>query len=137
MLTIVISIIFVGAFAVLLLEEGIPDAQITNFSDAVWWSISTVTTVGYGDMVPNGIAGRIIGMVLMVVGIGIMAGFISQVSATLVESRIKHDTEKRDLRTSITGEIKSRIDKIDNLSESEVALLMQMIQTLRLKREEQ
>ena len=133
MFGITISIIFIGAFAVLLLEAGTPNAQITNFSDAIWWTISTVTTVGYGDIVPNSIAGRIMGMVLMVVGIGVMAGFISQVSATLVESRIKHNTEKDDFRTSIVKEIKDRIDKIDKLSESEVSLLMQMIQTLRLK----
>ena len=133
MLGITISIIFIGAFAVLLLEAGTPNAQITNFSDAVWWSISTVTTVGYGDIVPNGIAGRIMGMVLMVIGIGVMAAFISQVSATLVESRMKRNTEKDDLRTSIVSEIKSQIDNIEKLSESEISLLMQMIQTLRLK----
>ena len=135
MLGITVSIIFIGAFAVLALEGGTESAQITNFSDAVWWCISTVTTVGYGDIVPNSIAGRIMGMVLMVVGIGVMAGFISQVSATLVESRMKRDTEKDDFKTTIITEIKGRIDKIDELSESEVSLLMQMIQTLRLKGE--
>jgi voltage-gated potassium channel len=133
MFGITISIIFIGALAVLLLENATPNAHITNFSDAVWWSISTVTTVGYGDIVPSSIAGRIMGMVLMVVGIGVMAGFISQVSATLVESRMKRTTEKDDLRTSIVKEIKSRIDNIDKLSESEVVLLTQMIKTLRLK----
>ena len=133
MLGITVSIIFIGAFAVLLLEGGIHNAQITNFSDAIWWTISTVTTVGYGDIVPYSIAGRIMGMVLMVVGIGVMAAFISQVSATLVESRIKRNTEKDDFRTTVITEIKSRIDNIDKLSESEVSLLMQMIQTLRLK----
>jgi voltage-gated potassium channel len=130
---ITISIIFIGAFAVLLLEGGSSSSQITNFSDAIWWTISTVTTVGYGDIVPYSVAGRIMGMVLMVVGIGIMASLISQVSASLVESRIKQKSEKNDLRTSIVTEIKSRIDKIDNLSESEVNLLLQMIQSLRFK----
>lgn len=133
MLGITVGIIFIGAFAVLVLEGETPNAQITNFSDAIWWSISTVTTVGYGDIVPNGIAGRIMGMFLMVIGIGVMAAFISQVSATLVESRIKRDTEKDNLRTSIITEIKGRIDNIDKLSDSEVSLLMQMIQALRIK----
>ena len=57
MLGITTSIIFLGAFAVMLLEGGTENAQITNFSDSVWWSISTVTTVGYGDIIPYSIAG--------------------------------------------------------------------------------
>ncbi len=130
---IIAGIIFIGAFAVLALEGWTENAQITNFSDAVWWCISTVTTVGYGDIVPNSVAGRIMGMVLMVVGIGVMAGFISQVSATLVESRMRRGAENDDFRTSVITEIKSRIDKIDKLSDGEVSLLVQMIQTLRLK----
>jgi len=127
------SIIFIGAFAALILDSGTENAQITNFSDAIWWSISTVTTVGYGDIVPHSIAGRIMGMGLMVVGIGVMAAFISQVSATIVESRMKRNSEKDDFRTAVISEIKSSLDNIDKLSESEVSLLMKMIQTLRLK----
>ena len=133
LLGITVSIVFIGAFAALVLDSGTEAAQITNFSDAVWWSLSTVTTVGYGDIVPSSIAARIMGMGLMVVGIGVMAAFISQVSATLVESRIKRNSEKNDFRSAIISEIKSRIDTIDSLTEDEVSLLMQTIQTLRLK----
>jgi len=133
MLAIMAGTIFIAAFAVLVLETGTPSAQITNFSDAIWWSISTVTTVGYGDIVPNSSAGRIIGMILMLFGIGVMASLISQVSATLVESRIKKDASKKDdLRTNMIAEIKNRIDNIDLLTESEMSLLIQMIQTLKV-----
>ena len=126
-----IGIIFVGAFAALVLESGNPNAQIDTFSDALWWSISTVTTVGYGDIVPNSIAGRIMGMALMVVGIGTMAAFISQISASLVESRIKRRDEGESLRGTMIAEIKSKLDHIDKLSSSEVSLLVQMIESLR------
>ena len=76
------------------------------------------------------------GMVLMVIGIGVMAAFISQVSATLVESRIKRNSTNDDFKTAIISEIKSRLDKIDELTESEVSLLLQTIQTLRLRGED-
>jgi voltage-gated potassium channel len=132
LLSITISIIFIGALVVLVLESGTPGAQITNFSDAVWWCISTVTTVGYGDIVPESLAGRIIGMVLMVVGIGVMAAFIAQVSATLVESRIKKRVEG-DLKATVITEIKNRLDNIEKMSDTEVSLMVQMIQSLRLK----
>lgn len=133
LLVITVSIIFIGAFAALVLDSGTENAEITNFSDAIWWSISTVTTVGYGDIVPASIAARIMGMLLMVVGIGVMAAFISQVSATLVESRMNRGAEKSDFRTAIVTEIKSRIDNIDEMSESELSLLIQTIQSLRMK----
>ena len=130
---ITIGVIFLGAFAVLVLETGTDEARITNFADAVWWSISTITTVGYGDIVPHSIPGRIMGMVLMVVGIGVMAGLISQVSATLVEKRLKKESEKDGFRKSMISEIKDRIDRIDELSDYDVTLLTDMIRTLRMK----
>ena len=130
------GVIFLGAFAVLVLETGSDEARITNFADAVWWSISTITTVGYGDIVPHSIPGRIMGMVLMVVGIGVMAALISQVSAALVEKRLKKEPEKDDLRTSMISQIKDKLDKIDELSDSEVTLLTDMIRTLRIPREQ-
>jgi len=133
LLGITVGIVFIGAFAALVLDSGVEQAQITTFSDAVWWSLSTVTTVGYGDIVPNSVAARVVGMGLMVVGIGVMAAFISQVSATLVESRIKRSSEQHDFRETIMSEIKARIDNIDELSENDLALLMQMIQALRVK----
>jgi voltage-gated potassium channel len=137
LLGITVGIIFIGAFAALVLDSGVENAKITNFSDAVWWSISTVTTVGYGDIVPSSLAALIMGMLLMVIGIGVMTAFISQVSATLVESRMKQitKTEKDDFKTSVISEIKRGIDNIDKLSESEVSLLMQMIKTLKARGE--
>ncbi|MFC1920436.1 ion transporter [Chloroflexota bacterium] len=128
------SIIFIGAFAVMLLEANTAEAQITNFSDAVWWSISTVTTVGYGDIVPHSIAGRIMGMLLMIIGIGVMATAISQVSATLVESRLEKSNSGNSLETDVVKKVKESIDRIDTLTENELTLLMQMIQSLRLSK---
>ncbi len=133
MLGIAAAIIFIGAFAVMTLESGTEAAQITSFSDAVWWSISTITTVGYGDIVPHTIAGRIIGMALMVVGIGIMAALISEVSAAMVTSRLRRAESRNSLRERLTAEIKGHIDNIDKLSEADVALLMKMIGTLRAR----
>lgn len=130
MFAVTFSLVFIGAFAVFLLESDKAGAQITSFFDAVWWSLSTVTTVAYGDIVPNTTAGRIIGMVLMIVGVGVMAGLISQVSATLVESRISRKNKGSDLKTKIVEELKNKLDKIEDLSEANVALMVKMINTL-------
>lgn len=133
LLGVTVSIVVIGAFAALILDSGTEAAQITNFSDAVWWSLSTVTTVGYGDIVPSSVGARIMGMGLMVVGIGVMAAFISQVSATLVESRMKRSSRQDDLKATIISEIKAKIDNIDELSENDLSVLIQMIRALGLK----
>lgn len=49
--------------------ETIVDSGIDGFNNAVWWAIVTVTTVGYGDVVPTTTAGRIIAGALMLVGV--------------------------------------------------------------------
>ncbi|HET7515584.1 MAG TPA: potassium channel family protein [Gaiella sp.] len=49
--------------------ETIVDSGIDGFNNALWWAIVTVTTVGYGDVVPTTTAGRIIAGALMLVGV--------------------------------------------------------------------
>ncbi|MDJ0677850.1 MAG: ion channel [Calothrix sp. MO_167.B42] len=55
--------------------------------DAIWWSIVTLTTVGYGDIAPVTIFGRFIATVDMFLGIGILATFTAQIASILVEKK--------------------------------------------------
>lgn len=68
--------------AILLVEKG-DQANIRTAEDAVWWSISTITTVGYGDRFPTTTEGRVIAMVLMLSGVGLF-GMLSGVVASLL-----------------------------------------------------
>ena len=54
--------------------------------DGLWWSASTITTVGYGDITPHTVAGRIIGILTMVVGISTFAIVTAKVAEFLVRS---------------------------------------------------
>jgi voltage-gated potassium channel Kch len=63
------------------------DPGINTFGDALWWAVATVTTVGYGDVVPTNTPGRIVGAALMLVGIGIIPTLTSAVVSSLVARR--------------------------------------------------
>lgn len=73
-----------GALAVLDAEQHVPDANITTFGDALWWSATTVTTVGYGDHFPVTTTGRLVAVALMLVGIACIGAITAGVAAWLV-----------------------------------------------------
>jgi voltage-gated potassium channel len=73
-----------GAVAVLDAEQDAAGANITTFGDALWWSATTVTTVGYGDHFPVTTTGRFVAVALMVVGIACIGAITAGVAAWLV-----------------------------------------------------
>lgn len=64
---------FTSGVAVLDAETSASGAHITNFSDALWWSLATITTVGYGDLYPITFEGKLVAAVLMLLGIGLFS----------------------------------------------------------------
>jgi voltage-gated potassium channel len=64
---------FTGAIAVLDAESSNPNALITNLREALWWSLSTITTVGYGDKYPTTLEGELVAAVLMITGIALFS----------------------------------------------------------------
>lgn len=60
-----------------------------SLGDAFWWSIVTLATVGYGDISPVTLGGRIIAIVIMFFGIGILATFSATIASVLVDKKIR------------------------------------------------
>jgi len=83
--TVLVLCVFViqyGAIFELVTNRTSPDANITTASDAVWYVIVTITTVGYGDKYPVTNPGRIVGVLIMVVGVGlfgVLTGFLANI----------------------------------------------------------
>ncbi len=130
------GLVIAAAFAVLAIEFRFEASPIKTVSDALWWSLATVTTVGYGDIVPATALGRIIGMFLMVVGIGVMAALISQVSAALVESRLQKVRRVRRSRSTIEASniagLQEAVVRVGELTDAELAgLLHELIEAHR------
>ena len=80
-----------GSLAMLYIEEDAPGANITTASDALWFTIETISTVGYGDFYPVTNAGRLAGSVIIVVGVGIFGTFTGYLANLFLGPR-KDDT---------------------------------------------
>jgi len=85
-LTILLTLIVLTVSSVLVLqfENKSPDANIHTGGDALWYSIVTITTVGYGDFYPVTAAGRITAMFIMFMGVGIIGALASILASLLV-----------------------------------------------------
>ena len=83
-----------GALAVLDAERSAAGANIATIGDALWWGCATVTTVGYGDRFPVSGEGRVIGVILMVVGIGVVGSVIASVTSWIL-GRVEADRSER------------------------------------------
>ena len=85
-LTILLTVLVLTVASVLVVqfESQSPDANITTGGDALWYSIVTITTVGYGDFYPVTPAGRITAMFIMFMGVGIIGALASILASLLV-----------------------------------------------------
>jgi hypothetical protein len=88
----------------------------------IWWALQTVTTVGYGDVVPTTLAGRTIGGLVMVIGIAFISFVTAGVTSALVQRSAKADSEadrvhREEIAERIVGELtelEKRLEAIDS-----------------------
>ena len=81
-----------GGIALLLAEGGRADSTVHSWGDALWWSLTTVTTTGYGDHVPVTTSGRLIASVVMVSGVAII-GAVAAIVSLAVTLRVVREEE--------------------------------------------
>jgi voltage-gated potassium channel len=75
----------VGSVAVLEVERANPDGNIRTIGDALWWSLTTMTTVGYGDLFPVTSEGRLVATCLMIAGIALLGVVTAAIASWFVE----------------------------------------------------
>lgn len=120
--------VITGAFTMYVVEHSAPDSKITSIGDAFWWAVVTVTTVGYGDVYPVTVEGRVIATVIMLIGIAILSILISTVGAQFIESKLKAQRKREE--NSIKGLIKDKIDRLEVLQSEEIVTLLNLISNL-------
>ena len=78
--------------------------------DALWWAVTTVTTVGYGDVVPESTTGRFVGAALMLTGLALIPMITSVVVSILVSQRTR---ESREAEQQNLDKILERLDELE------------------------
>jgi len=86
---------FAGALAVYQQEHGAPDATIRTFGDSVWWTCSTLATVGYGDVTPVTPVGRTIAVGLMACGLALLGAVTGSFSSWLLQVFSRQEDAER------------------------------------------
>jgi voltage-gated potassium channel len=82
-----------GGTALWVMESGHPDGALQSWGDAVWWALSTMTTVGYGDFVPVTTTGRLVAAVVMVVGVAIIGAVAAVVALTVTRQFVREEEQ--------------------------------------------
>lgn len=90
-----IFVAYISAVQITISERDLVGSNIKNFGDGLWWAITTVTTVGYGDRYPTTTEGRFLAVLLMFVGISLVGVITASVAAWFVKMSA-NDAEKLD-----------------------------------------
>ena len=104
LLLIGILVLEFGSLEMLRLEADVPGANITSASDAMWYIIVTMSTVGYGDEYPITNPGRVLGVVIIVVGVGIfgtLTGYLANVFLSPAKPKENDEGEPPNVRQQL------------------------------------
>jgi voltage-gated potassium channel len=88
--TVAVILVLIGGALARLVEPEV----FTSLGLAYWWAITTVTTVGYGDVVPKDPAGRVVGALLMLTGLSLIPTLTSVIVSTLISKRTQAQTRE-------------------------------------------
>ena len=126
-LTILLTLIVLTVASVLVLqfESQAPGANITTGGDALWYSIVTITTVGYGDFYPVTPAGRITAMFIMFMGVGIIGALASILASLLVGGSSPAEEEE----TPAPASAPTVLEELKTVK-GELAVLHQMLEKM-------
>jgi voltage-gated potassium channel Kch len=93
-----------------LLMRIVDAREFRSLGAGLWWSVQTVTTVGYGDHVPRATGGRLLAVLVMLTGLGFLSVVTASISALFVESARRRRTARAELTLEHIAE---RLDRIE------------------------
>ena len=122
------GIVMIGSFVIYAVESGNENSQINSYLDALWWSVATITTVGYGDTIPVTETGKVIAMIYMFSGISILTIGISIMGTIFYKKRFEGEQKE------ISHAQKLILNRLDDLEKNQEKLqkdLKELIEHVR------
>lgn len=98
-----------------LLMHWVEPSTYPNFWLGLWWSVQTVTSVGYGDLVPHTVAGRLLALIVMVNGIAFLTVVVAVISAAFVESARRRAEERRVGRDPVVVALRALEERLERI----------------------
>jgi len=95
-LGLLIVLVFIVSNVIWLVERGsgsFNNSYITGIFESLWWTVATITTVGYGDFVPSSVVGRVVAIIIMFFGIMLFGMYSAELASIITASKIKHKIE--------------------------------------------
>jgi voltage-gated potassium channel len=104
-----VTIVFIAALAELDVERNAIGSHIHTFGDAIWWACVTITSVGYGDIAPVTLIGRLVAIAVMIAGLALL-GTVTATLASFFLDRVEDTTKEENDETqaaiaTLTSEI--------------------------------
>jgi voltage-gated potassium channel len=104
-----LTVTIIGGIVIRLVDHK----DFSSLGEGLWWAVQTVTTVGYGDLVPRSTVGRVIGTVVMLNGIAFISLITASVTALLVEQARQRGQGPDDPVTAQLDRISTRLEAIE------------------------
>ena len=120
---IMLTILFVASSWVYLLEHDSQPDSFGSIPHAMWWGVATLTTVGYGDVVPVSTMGRFLGVIIMLLGVGTFA-----MPAAILASAFYEERKRRDFM--VTWDLVARMPLFRSLSAHEIGDITLLLRPL-------
>jgi len=111
---IMLTMLFVASSLVYLLEHQRQPDRFATIAHAMWWGVATLTTVGYGDVVPVSPMGKILGVIIMLLGVGTFA-----LPAGILASAFSEERKRRDFM--VTWNLVAQVPLFSSLNAREIA----------------
>ena len=112
--------IFCGAIAISYIES-------MPMNDAIWWAFVTASTVGYGDISPTSTAGRLVAVILMLVGIG----FIGILTGNIATYFLNKQTEKQTFKSALLEDVIVKLKNFENLDTQDIDDIYKVLKALK------
>ena len=95
-----------------LLVTVVDRESFPSIGSGLWWAVQTVTTVGYGDNIPMNLAGRLVAVLVMLLGIGFLTVITASITGTFV-SRSRH--EPSDVETAMAEQLRQLDNRLERI----------------------